>query len=500
MNILDAEQRRRAARPRPRRLPDAARRDPRRRPRPRSTPGYRHIDTAAAYGNEREVGEAVRALRPRPLRRLPRDQDLDQRLRLRRDAARLREERRQARRRPDRPADPAPGAARAPSTGPSRPTGRWRRCSPTARSAPSASATSWSTTSPTLLDRADGRPGRQPDRGAPVLRPAGGPGLRRRARHPHPGLVADRRHHLLPRRRAHQHPRRPGHRRHRRGARQDPGPGDAALGHAARPLGHPEVHQAAAASPRTSTSSTSSSPPTSSPRSTRSTPAAAAAPSPTPSRSRPSAARSPRPDLATSGLSSRDWLRRPTAIADRGGRRTLGLMPRTRLLLAVLATGLLLAPVAARPDERHVGIGDQQVSMFEPAGLSARKAQAGALLGVQGVRDMERGQPCQPADVATLRRMRPLLPEMYRAVKPHCRDRAWSWRSTCSTRPASSATCAPLSPAVRRPTGAGRRSSGSTTKATSTALARNGHAQHHPAGPSLTTAHTQFWSPRPAGS
>ena len=42
---------------------------------------------------------------------LHRDQDLDQRLRLRRDAARLRQERRQARRRPDRPADPAPGAA-----------------------------------------------------------------------------------------------------------------------------------------------------------------------------------------------------------------------------------------------------------------------------------------------------------------------------------------------------------------------------------------------------
>ena len=50
-------------------------------------------------------------LRRRPRRGLPRDQDLDQRLRLRRDPARLREERRQARRRPDRPADPPPGAA-----------------------------------------------------------------------------------------------------------------------------------------------------------------------------------------------------------------------------------------------------------------------------------------------------------------------------------------------------------------------------------------------------
>ena len=52
--------------------------------------GYRHIDTAAAYGNERQVGEAVHALGPEPVRGLPGDQDLDQRLRIRRDAARLR--------------------------------------------------------------------------------------------------------------------------------------------------------------------------------------------------------------------------------------------------------------------------------------------------------------------------------------------------------------------------------------------------------------------------
>ena len=230
--------------------------------------GYRHIDTAAAYGNEREVGEAVHASGLDRVRGLPRDQDLDQRLRLRRDAARLREERRQARRRPDRPADPAPGAAVSASTGPWRPTAPWRRCSPTARSAPSASATSWSSTSPRCSKR-HGRAGGQPDRGAPYFAAARGAGVRRRARHPDPGLVADRRHHLLPRRRAQQHPGGPGHRRHRRGPRQDPGPGDAALGPAAGPLGHPEVDQARTASPRTSTSSTSSSPPTSWPPSTR---------------------------------------------------------------------------------------------------------------------------------------------------------------------------------------------------------------------------------------
>ena len=99
----------------------------------------------------------------------------------------------------------------------------------------------------------------------------------RRARHPLPGVVADRRHHLLPRRQRTAAPSRT-----RPSARSPP--------HTARRpaqvmlrwhlqqgrSGHPEVRQARRGSPRTSTSSTSSSPPRSSPPSTRSTPASAA--------------------------------------------------------------------------------------------------------------------------------------------------------------------------------------------------------------------------------
>ena len=57
MYTPDAEQRRRDAGPRVRRLPDPSGGDRAAVEAALST-GYRHIDTAAAYGNEREVGEA----------------------------------------------------------------------------------------------------------------------------------------------------------------------------------------------------------------------------------------------------------------------------------------------------------------------------------------------------------------------------------------------------------------------------------------------------------
>ena len=160
--------------------------------------GYRHIDTAAAYGNERQVGEAVHASG------LDRsevfletkiwisDYGYDETLHgFEKSARKLGVDQidllilHQA----------LPSA----STGRSRPTARWRRCSPTARSARSASATSWSTTSRRCSTARRGAGG-QPDRVPPLLPAARRAGLRRRARHRHAGVVADRRHHLLPRR------------------------------------------------------------------------------------------------------------------------------------------------------------------------------------------------------------------------------------------------------------------------------------------------------------
>ncbi len=225
--------------------------------------GYRLIDTAAAYGNEREVGDAVRASG------LDRsevfletkiwisDYGYDETLHA------LREERGQARRRADRPADPPPGAARRRSTAPSRPIGPWRRCWPTARSARSASATSWSITCPRCSSRAQVVPAVNqievhPYFAQPEVQAFGAEhGILTQAWSPIGGITFYR---------DGEHTSTlggPRHRRDRRGARQEPRPGHAALGPPARTLGHPEVHQGPSGSPRTSTSSTSSSPPTS---------------------------------------------------------------------------------------------------------------------------------------------------------------------------------------------------------------------------------------------
>ena len=183
--------------------------------------GYRHIDTAAAYGNERGVGDAIRRSGARPRRRVHRDQGVDQRLRLRRDPPRVRQERRQARRRPHRPAHPPPGAARRvrphrrrlPGPGDAarrRQGARHRRQQLHARP-------------PRPAARRDHRRARgQPDRGPPLLPAARRPSRQRRRTASSP-------------RRGHrsagspstddgqntQHPPGPDHRRHRRRPRQD---------------------------------------------------------------------------------------------------------------------------------------------------------------------------------------------------------------------------------------------------------------------------------------
>ena len=224
-----------SSRPRPTRPPPPSR--------PRCASGYRHIDTAAAYGNERGVGDALRRMRRRPRRGVHRDQGLDQRLRLRRDPPRLRQERRQARRRPDRPAHPAPGPPRRVRPHHRRLQGARRPCSPTARFEPSASATSWPTTSSSSWRRPRSIPAvnqvevhpyfRQPD----VLAADATHGILTQAWSPIGGITFYR----------------PGRHsstledptiaEHRRSPRQDAGPGHAALARAAGPFGHPQIHQ-----------------------------------------------------------------------------------------------------------------------------------------------------------------------------------------------------------------------------------------------------------------
>ena len=174
--------------------------------------GYRLIDTAAAYGNEREVGDAVR-----------------------------------------RSASTAPRCSWRPRSG-SPTTATTRRCTASRRARgklgveqidllilhqalPSAfdrTLEAYRALETLLADgkvRAIGVSNFMVDHltrcwTAPTVVPAVNqielhpyfaqperPGLRRRARHPRAGVVADRRHHLLPRRRAHQHPAGPRDRR-----------------------------------------------------------------------------------------------------------------------------------------------------------------------------------------------------------------------------------------------------------------------------------------------
>ena len=120
-----------------------------------------------------------------------------------------------------------------------------------------------------LLERASVVPAVNQIEQHPYFSPGGRPGVRGPARHPRAGLVADRRHHLLPRQRPHQHPRGPGDRRHRGGPRQVARRRSCCAGACSTVARSSRSPRSPRASPRTSTSSTSSSPPTSWPPSTR---------------------------------------------------------------------------------------------------------------------------------------------------------------------------------------------------------------------------------------
>ena len=144
----------------------------------------------------------------------------------------------------------------------------------------------------------------------PLLPPVRAARGRRRARHPVAGVVADRGHHLLPRRLSWQHPAGPDHRQDRGRARQDARPGDAALAPPAGTPGHPEVASLPRGSRRTSMSSPSRSPRTSSMRSTPSTPACAVVRPRRRSPGRPSAVRFPRLEEHLTRLAQRRYVQK----------------------------------------------------------------------------------------------------------------------------------------------------------------------------------------------
>jgi hypothetical protein len=157
--------------------------------------GYRHIDTAAAYGNERGLVRPY-AAPAWPARTFHRDQGVGHRLRLRRDAARLRQGSGQARYRDHRPAAPAPAAhrgLRSHDRGVSGAGEAARR-----RSRARDRRQQLHPEDPRALPaQGYGRAGREPDRTPPVLHAGCQREGQRRRGHPYPGVVADRRHHPL---------------------------------------------------------------------------------------------------------------------------------------------------------------------------------------------------------------------------------------------------------------------------------------------------------------
>ncbi len=104
--------------------------------------GYRMVDTAASYGNERRGRRGDRRERHRAVRAVPPDEGLGHQLQLRRRPPRLRREHPQARRRHDRPVPPAPAVAAGLRHRRSTPTGRSSDSSPTGACARSACRTS----------------------------------------------------------------------------------------------------------------------------------------------------------------------------------------------------------------------------------------------------------------------------------------------------------------------------------------------------------------------
>ena len=184
----------------------------RRRSRAALETGYRHIDTAAAYGNEREVGEAIRASGVDRAEVFIEtkiwisDYGYDETLHgFEKSAGKLGVDQidllilHQAL---PTDFDRTIGAYRALETAARRRQGARHRRQQLHGRPPHRSCWTQTTVVP-AVNQIEVHPYFQ-QREVQAFDAA--------ARHPDPGVVADRRHHLLPRRRPHQHPRGPGHR------------------------------------------------------------------------------------------------------------------------------------------------------------------------------------------------------------------------------------------------------------------------------------------------